>query len=101
MSRPPRWSCATNHEEFMKIELAKQTTRERGSVLAITLVLALILGTTLGGYLYWVHTQNLLVVQSQAWNWALALAEAGIEEGMAQVNAGFGTNYLPSVLTNW
>jgi hypothetical protein len=75
--------------------------RENGSVLFITLILAVILGSTLGGYLYWVHTQNLLVAQSQAWNWSLALAEAGIEEGMAQVNVAFGTNYLPSVQTNW
>jgi hypothetical protein len=75
--------------------------RERGSVLVITLGLAVILGTTLGGYLYWVRTQHLLVAESQGWNSALSIAEAGIEEGLAQANVGFGTNYLPSIQTNW
>src|SRR5690348_4702227 len=74
---------------------------ERGSVLVITLLLGLILGVTLVGYLSWARSQRVLVAESQAWNWALAIAEAGIEEGMAQVNVPFGTNYLPSVQTNW
>src|SRR5262245_44256354 len=74
---------------------------QSGSVLVITLGLAIILGTTLGGYLYWVRTQHTLVAQSQGWNSALAIAEAGIEEGMAQANVVFGTNYLPSIQTNW
>jgi hypothetical protein len=29
------------------------------------------------------------------------VAEAGIEDGMAQLNVAFGTNYSPSALTNW
>ena len=69
--------------------------REKASVLVITLLLALILGVTLAGDLSWARSQRVLVAESQAWNWALALAEAGIEEGMAQVNVPFGTNYLP------
>jgi hypothetical protein len=72
-----------------------------GSVMLTTLILACILGLTLVGYLYWVRTENLLVAQSQAWNGAFALAEAGIEEGMAQINATFGTNYMPSISTNF
>src|SRR5438046_7433954 len=78
---------------------------EAGSVLVITLLLALILAITLAGYLWWVRTQNLLVAESQAWNSALALAEAGIEEGMAQINVLEGTdyvmNYMSSVSTNF
>src|SRR5262245_4845476 len=62
-----------------------------GSVLIITLVLAILLGTMLASYLYWVRTQNALVSESQAWNAALATAEAGIEEGMAQINVNIGT----------
>ena len=76
-----------------------------GSILVITLLLGAILVLTLGGYLSWVRTQNLLVAESQAWNSALALAEAGIEEGMAQINVLVGTdyvtNYLSSVSTNF
>jgi hypothetical protein len=75
--------------------------RESGSVLVITLGLAIILGTTLGGYLYWARTQHVLVAESQSWNSALAIAEAGIEEGLAQANVTFGTNYIPSIQTNW
>jgi hypothetical protein len=81
------------------------TRRDSGSVLVITLVLASILGITLTSYLYWVRTQNLLVAQSQSWNSALALAEAGIEEGMAQINVMSGTDYAssyqPSATTNF
>src|SRR5207249_7657805 len=76
-----------------------------GSILVVTLLLAAILVLTLGGYLWWVRTQNLLVAESQAWNSALALAEAGIEEGMAQINVFVGTdnvlNYMSSVSTNF
>src|SRR5437899_2061474 len=79
----------------------RNKSSESGSVLVITLGLAVILGTTLGGYLYWVRTQHVLVAQSQAWNSALAISEAGIEEGLAQANVVFGTNYLPSIQTNW
>src|SRR5207245_2439786 len=54
-------------------------------------------------------TQNMLVAQAQAWNGALAIAEAGIEEAMAQINVGAGnvssitaaTNYFASIQTNW
>src|SRR5206468_6939880 len=59
-------------------------------------------------YLYWVRTQNLLVAESQTWNSALALAEAGIEEGLAQINVNVGASdptvvakYMPSAVTNF
>src|SRR6266481_6885921 len=78
------------------------------SVLVITLLLASILGITLGSYLYWVRTQNLLVAESQTWNSALALAEAGIEEGLAQINVNFGqgeptgfSNFTASAVANF
>jgi hypothetical protein len=74
---------------------------QSGSTLLVTLLLAVILGMTLAGYLSCLRSQNVLVAQSQAWNTAMAYAEAGIEEGMAQINVTFGTNYMPSLLTNW
>ncbi len=83
------------------MKLVIHQSKVAGSVLVTTLVLAAILGTTLAGYLYWARTQNLLVAQSQAWNAALAYAEAGIEEGMAQINFTYGTNYLNSAQANW
>ncbi len=86
------------------LKLKPRLTRV-GSILVVTLLLGAILMLTLGGYLSWVRTQNVLVAESQAWNSALALAEAGIEEGMAQINVLEGTdyvmNYMSSVSTNF
>src|SRR5262245_47862046 len=77
-------------------------TKESGSVLILAVILGAILLITLGSYYYFVRSENLMVAQSQAWNSSLAIAEAGIEEGMAQINVNFGTsNYLVSVWTNF
>ncbi len=71
----------------MKILRTKVTT-DRGSTLAITLIICTILGTLLGNYLYMIQTQNLSVSRSQRWNQALVVAEAGVEEAMALLNSG-------------
>jgi hypothetical protein len=42
-----------------------------------------------------------MAAQSQAWNAAMAAAEAGVEEALAQINAGYGTNYVPYTKFNW
>lgn len=66
-----------------------------GSVLMITLAVVLILGLLLGSYLIMVSTQNASIARSQAWNTALTVAEAGVEEALAQLNPGalnFNTN---------
>jgi len=80
--------------------------KQSGSVLVISMLVALILGLTMGSYLYWVRAQNIQTAESQAWNTALVAAESGIEEGMAQVNISFGnvaspTNYLNSLQANF
>ncbi len=85
---------------------SKIDRRKSGSVLVVTLLLAAILVLTLGGYLWWVRTQNVQVAEAQSWNAALAIAEAGIEEGMAQINVSVGnltspTNYGPSAALNF
>src|SRR5436309_8968722 len=89
------------------LKLKPRLTRV-GSILVITLLLGAILVMAVGGYLWWVRTQSLLVAESQTWNSALALAEAGIEEGMAQINVNVGTadptvvsNYAPSAVANF
>ena len=63
-----------------------------GSVLVAALLMAMVLGITLGSYMMWVGTQNVLTRESHAWNAALVVAEAGIEEGMAHINSKFSTN---------
>jgi hypothetical protein len=85
--------------------LCHQRLANSGNVLFITLILGGILGFTLSSYLLWVRSQNLLVAESQAWNSALSIAEAGVEEGMAQVNVNVGTafptNFFISIATNF
>jgi hypothetical protein len=74
---------------------------QQGSVLLITLAVLFIIGLGFASYLTLVQSQHRLVAESQAWNTALTLAEAGIEEGMAQINIVLGTNYTSSTATNW
>jgi hypothetical protein len=61
--------------------------RDRGSVMMVTLVVALILGVSLASYLLLVRAQTLSIARSQAWHAALTAAEAGVEEALAQLNA--------------
>lgn len=50
------------------------------------------IGLTLMSCLIMIQNQNLSVVRSQAWNGAMGLAEAGVEEALAQLNPGAVTN---------
>src|SRR5689334_24864161 len=83
----------------VKVQFNKSS--QQGSALLITLAVLFIIGLGFASYLTMVQSQHRLVAESQAWNTALTLAEAGIEEGMAQINATFGTNYASSTQTNW
>jgi hypothetical protein len=74
-----------------------QYRRHHGSVLVVLLVLTVVMGFTLGSYLQMVSNQNLSVMRSMAWNNAIAVAEAGIEEAMAHLNA----NTTNRVLDAW
>ncbi len=56
------------------------------SVLLIVMGITLILGLVLASYLQLMRWQHVSVVRSQAWNAALGLAEAGVEEALAQLN---------------
>src|SRR5689334_14852667 len=61
---------------------------EQASVLMVTLFMVGLLGFFLFAYLYLVRTQRNFVARSQGWNAAIAVAEAGVEEALAQVNPG-------------
>jgi hypothetical protein len=65
-----------------------------GGVLLVALVTCAILGITIGSYLSLVYNQSLSVTRAQAWNAALVVAEAGVEEAMAHLNSGVSTNNL-------
>jgi hypothetical protein len=67
----------------------------QGGVLVVTLGITVILGLGLASYLTLMRVQYVSVVRSQAWNAAMGLAEAGVEEALAQLNPGallFSTN---------
>jgi hypothetical protein len=68
---------------------------ENASVLLITLFAAGVLGITLASYLLMLRAEAVSVARSQAWNSALPLANAGIEEGLAKLNDGYLNSILP------
>ena len=51
-----------------------------------TIILTALFGTILAGYLSYLRQQNHLVNRSVTWNSTIQLAEAGIEEALAQLN---------------
>jgi len=67
----------------MKFSFSKSN---HGSVLLIGLLSGAILGLALASYLVLVGSRHAVVARSQAWNAAMAVSEAGIEEGMTHLN---------------
>ena len=67
---------------------SQQLRRSEGSALLVSLISVLVLTTSLFSYLTLVEHQNRAVYRSEAWNHALAVAEAGVEEALAQMNPG-------------
>src|SRR5689334_7688234 len=61
---------------------------EQGAILLASLFVVGVLGITLGSYLLLVRNDYVLTARSQSWNAALAVAEAGAEEALAQLNPG-------------
>jgi len=61
-------------------------SREAGSVLLATMIFVLAIAAFLVSYLVLVQNSNQNVARAQQWNAALAVAEAGIEEGFANLN---------------
>ena len=78
-----------------------QRNGQAGSVLMVALVTALILGIALASYLMLMQHQSRMVNRGQAWNHALALAEAGVEDALAQLNRSFGTNNSRGGINGW
>jgi hypothetical protein len=69
------------------MKLLYQKNRRRGAVLAITLVLAALVGIVVGALLLITRQQNYLTARSQTWASEIPIAEAGIEEAMAHINS--------------
>ncbi len=72
----------------------KTLNRQEASALVVTMALCWILGFMMISYLSLIDTQNFSVSRAQAWNKALVVAEAGVEEAMSQLNSGANPNNL-------
>ncbi len=82
---------------------SNQQRNAQGSVLLIAMGITFVLGLGLASYLSLMRWQRVSVVRSQAWNAALAMAEAGIEEALTQLNPSallFATN-LNLAVNGW
>jgi hypothetical protein len=77
----------------MKVHPHKSKLHQ-GSTLVITLTICTILALLVISYLGLIRTQYLSVARAQYWNNALAVAEAGVEEGMAHLNSILTTTNL-------
>jgi hypothetical protein len=67
----------------------------------ITLFIAFLFGMFLYSYLNSVQEQKGLVARSQAWNSAITVAEAGVEEAFAQLNPGAGVSVVDRTANGW
>lgn len=59
--------------------------RQRGNVLMVTLLIALLVGFGLASYLQLAGQQNRSTLRSEQWNYAMAISEAGIEEALTHL----------------
>ena len=66
--------------------------REEGNILLITLLTCLIIGFTLASYLTLVSYQNYSTMRSLAWNSAVPIMEAGVEEALTHIHYAGITN---------
>lgn len=74
----------------MKVSLTRKA-RALASALLTTLVICSILSMFVMYYLSLIDQQSYLSARSQVWNMAIAVSEAGVEEGLQQLNANYPT----------
>src|SRR3954447_7487776 len=71
-----------------------QQSSNRGSILAITLIMSALIGLLLAAYLTLIGNQNRFTQRSQVWNNAVPVCEAGVEEALAHINySGTTSNF--------
>jgi hypothetical protein len=72
----------------MKISLTRKA-KQLASSLLVALVICSILSLFVMYYLSLIEQQSFMNARSQTWNMAIAVSEAGIEDGLAQLNNAF------------
>lgn len=74
---------------WSELKQAMNTLRSRkqeGSVLLVTLVTCVILGSSLAAYLEYARQESAMVYRSQTWNMVMPACEAGVEDALALLN---------------
>ncbi len=71
----------------MKFPFSKRY-QEQGSALMVTIFVTAAVLLGMASFLMLVRSQYVSVARSESWNSAMAMAEAGVEEAMAQLNPG-------------
>ena len=66
-----------------------RSKRQQGNTWLTTIMITGLIGFILAVYLTLVQSQNTATFRSQAWNMAMPVVEAGIEDGLAHINANF------------
>lgn len=69
----------------MKLFVPSRCGQRDGSVLPVTLLVAMIIGITLAAFMDLSRSQHMAVIRSAVWNSCIPLAEAGVEEALTQV----------------
>ena len=81
----------------MKLHTSHSKLKEAGGSLLATTFICFVLATTVISYLMLLSQQTKLSTSSQSWNLAISLAEAGVEEGLQQLNS----NYAALTTDGW
>jgi len=76
----------------MRNLIRSKRRQEDGNILLVTLVTCLIIGFSLASYLTLVSFQNYSTMRSLAWNSALPIMEAGVEEALTHLHHAGLTN---------
>src|SRR3974390_359313 len=74
----------------MKTRLTRKA-KQLASSLLVALVITSILSLFVMYYLSLIEQQNIMNARSQTWNMAISVSEAGVEEGLQQLNNAWPT----------
>ncbi len=84
------------------MKLFRSKTRpQRANVLIVALFMACVIGFFLFYYLNLVGQQRTMVARASGWNSSLAVAEAGVEEALAQLNPGVPVPVIDRAANGW
>src|SRR5258708_6140389 len=87
----PTGRIVTTETSHMKI-ISLKLNQKGGFALLLTILITGLVGLMLVAYLSLLSSSNQAVMRSQAWNSAMPMIEAGLEDALSQLNAHGSTN---------